>query len=151
MLSKYSMLGRFYAMHDALDFLESGIVAAMGESASAEKLGQLETVVDYMRSVLLHTPFAETVSITRYWTTIYDLEKWRSEGYAKHLQDYTYPEERTFAAIVEAEPKALIQNRIATFGEHPSGLGKFTRTMFARDLRRVLVSQTVNAPVSVGV
>jgi hypothetical protein len=41
---------------------------------------------------------------------------------------------------VEPEKKALIENRIATFGEHPAGLGKFTRTMFARDLRRTLVA-----------
>jgi hypothetical protein len=26
--------------------------------------------------------------------------------------------------------------KVATFGEHPAGLGKFTRSMFARDLRR---------------
>jgi hypothetical protein len=33
----------------------------------------------------------------------------------------------------------VIANRLRTFGEHPSGLGKFTRTMFARELRRSLV------------
>ena len=151
LLSKYSMLGRFYAMQEALDFLESGIIALMGESATADRIAQLETVMEYMRSVLLHTPFAETVSVTRYWTTIYDLEKWRNEGYARHLEDYSYPEPKTFAAIVEDEPRALIQNRIATFGEHPAGLGKFTRTMFARELRRVLVSPAYNAKITVGV
>jgi hypothetical protein len=41
---------------------------------------------------------------------------------------------------VEPEKKALIENRLATFGEHPAGLGKFTRTMFARDLRRILAA-----------
>lgn len=39
-------------------------------------------------------------------------------------------------ARVSPERKALIETRIATFGEHPSGLGKFTRSMFAHDLRR---------------
>jgi radical SAM superfamily enzyme YgiQ (UPF0313 family) len=151
LLSKYSMIGRFYAMQGALDFLESGIVAAMGESAIPDNIELLETVMEYMRSVLLHTPFAETVSVTRYWTTIYDLEKWRNEGYARHLEDYSYPEPKTFAAIVEAESRALIQSRIATFGEHPAGLGKFTRTMFARDLRRILVSSAYSAGGAVGV
>jgi hypothetical protein len=42
--------------------------------------------------------------------------------------------------MVDDERKAVIENRIRTFGEHPSGLGKFTRTMFARDFRRVVVS-----------
>ncbi len=78
-------------------------------------------------------------SLTRYWTITYDLETWRSEGYMKHLGDYYYPEPWTFAAIVEAEPKALIQSRVASFGERPVGLGKFTRTMFAKNLRRTLV------------
>ena len=31
--------------------------------------------------------------------------------------------------------RRLIENRIESFGDNPSGLGKFTRTMFARDLR----------------
>ena len=35
-----------------------------------------------------------------------------------------------------ADTRALILTKVATFGEHPSGLGKFTRTLFARDLRR---------------
>lgn len=39
-------------------------------------------------------------------------------------------------ARVSPERKALIETRIATFGEHPSGLGKFTRSMFAQDLQR---------------
>jgi hypothetical protein len=36
---------------------------------------------------------------------------------------------------------ALLQ-RVRTFGEHPSGLGKFTRTLFARDLRREVRERT---------
>ncbi len=151
LLSKYSMLGRFYAMQEGLDFLEAGIIAALGNSYTAQRAELLETVMEYMRSVLLHTPFAETVSVTCYWTTIYDLEKWRGEGYVKHLGDYGYSEPQTFAAIVESEPKALIQSRIATFGEHPAGLGKFTRTMFARDLRRVIVSASYLSDVATGV
>ncbi|MEK7830775.1 MAG: hypothetical protein AAB401_06805, partial [Acidobacteriota bacterium] len=45
----------------------------------------------------------------------------------------------TFATKVEADKRALIENRLATFGEHPSGLGKFTRTLFAQDLRRTMI------------
>jgi hypothetical protein len=39
--------------------------------------------------------------------------------------------------------------KVGAFGEHASGLGKFTRTMFARDLRRTVaradVAQTESA------
>jgi hypothetical protein len=45
-----------------------------------------------------------------------------------------------FHTTVEPERKELIESRIRTFGEHPAGLGKFTRTMFAKDLRRTLLS-----------
>gem|GEM_PF-6551323 len=36
------------------------------------------------------------------------------------------------------DKKALILTRVNTFVEHPSGMGKFTRAIFARDLRRSL-------------
>jgi hypothetical protein len=40
----------------------------------------------------------------------------------------------------------VILNRIETFGEHAAGLGKFTRTMFAKDLRRKLQRLEAAAP-----
>ena len=45
-----------------------------------------------------------------------------------------------FRTLSDPDRRALIETKLATFGEHPSGLGKFTRSMFARDLRRVLIS-----------
>jgi hypothetical protein len=42
-------------------------------------------------------------------------------------------------ARVEPERRKLIEAKVKTFGDHPSGLGKFTRTMFARDLRRTII------------
>jgi len=42
--------------------------------------------------------------------------------------------------VLDEKRKAVIENRIRTFGEHPAGLGKFTRTMFARDFRRTVIS-----------
>jgi hypothetical protein len=41
---------------------------------------------------------------------------------------------------MDPEIRAALEHRLATFGEHPATLGKFTRTMFAKDLRRTLVS-----------
>jgi len=40
---------------------------------------------------------------------------------------------------MDQEVRAVLEHRLATFGEHPATLGKFTRTMFAKDLRRRLV------------
>ncbi len=139
LLSKYSMLGRFYVTRDTIDFLEMGIAAALGESFTEAKRASLETIMDYFRCGLLHVPFAANLGAIRHWTTSYDIEAWRSEGFVKNLKDYRYTEPQTFVMTVEPERKALIESRIATFGEHPSGLGKFTRTMFARDLRRTFV------------
>ena len=39
---------------------------------------------------------------------------------------------------------------IYAFGEHPSGLGKFTRTLFAQDLRRTMI-RTENIAAATGV
>ncbi len=135
LLSKYSMLGRFYVTHDALDFLRQAVHAA-----TAGTREQTEDVVEYLRCLLLHSPFIETLRETPAWKGGFDVEAWREEKYQKPLSAFRYPATRTFATAVEPERKALIENRLRTFGEHPSGLGKFTRTMFARDLRRTLIS-----------
>jgi len=139
LLSKYSILGRFYVPREALDFLEAGIVATFSASPMATRPVRLQTVIEYLRCVLLHAPFAASLTIMPYWTTLYDVETWHREGYTKSLEAYRYPEPQTFATSVEPERKALLESRIATFGEHPAGLGKFTRTVFARDLRRTVV------------
>ena len=89
---------------------------------------------------MLPAPFTDALRSMPDWQGSFDVEAWREEKYEKPLSTYRYPASRTFATVVEPERKALIENRIKTFGEHPSGLGKFTRTMFARDLRRTLIS-----------
>ena len=144
LLSKYSMLGRFYATSDAEDFLEAGIKAALGEGLTNEKMELLGTVMGYLRSVLLRTPFAKSLREAPRWTTRYDVDQWSRDGYLNRLQTYTFPGPRTFTFAVEPRQRTLIENRIATFGEHPSQLGKFTRTMFARDLDRTLVQETLS-------
>jgi hypothetical protein len=134
------MLGRFYVTHEALDFLRQAVHAATDDTPSAGEREQTEDVVEYLRCLLLHAPFSDTLRATPAWRGSFDVEAWRDEKYEKRLSTYRYPASRTFATVVEPERKALIENRIKTFGEHPSGLGKFTRTMFARDLRRTLIS-----------
>ena len=145
LLSKYSMLGRFYVTHEALSFLREVLVSAIGETASAADLEQLDAVMDYMGCVMLHVPFAESLEAAPVWTSSYDVQQWGAEGYTRPLAEYRHEEPKSIPTVMEPERKALLENRIATFGEHPSGLGKFTRTMFARELRRTLVSTAVGS------
>jgi hypothetical protein len=80
----------------------------------------LETVMGYLRSVLLHTPFAESLRATPRWTTRYDVDQWRRDGYQNGLETYALRDPLTYTATVEPRRRALIESRIATFGEHPS-------------------------------
>jgi radical SAM superfamily enzyme YgiQ (UPF0313 family) len=146
LLSKYSMLGRFYATHDGLDFLELAIEAALAERLDAEVREELTAVMDYLRTVLLHVPFRETMSRRPSFTSAYDVEAWRDGEYRRPLTSFRTPAPVTYCTEMDAEKRAVIEHRIATFGEHPAGLGKFTRTMFAKDLRRQLVPSEAGVP-----
>ncbi|MFN0110116.1 MAG: hypothetical protein ACKVZH_14770, partial [Blastocatellia bacterium] len=139
LLSKYSMLGRFYLTQEAIEFLETTISAMLDKAELRSEPAVLKATTDYLRCVLLHVPFAEALQANPEWTTSYDVEAWHRDGYAHHLEKYDLGQPTTFATTVEAGKRALIEGRIATFGEHSSGLGKFTRTMFAQDLRRAMV------------
>ncbi|HRJ90504.1 MAG TPA: radical SAM protein [Pyrinomonadaceae bacterium] len=139
LLSKYSMIGRFYVFHEGLEFLS----AVMGEMLERDRTDEdseiLKTLIDYLGSVLLHAPFAKTISEVPKWRTSYDVETWRSDQYSRPLSAYRFESSRIFTAVVSDEASSKIMSRVATFGEHPSGLGKFTRTMFAQDLRRKVI------------
>ena len=139
LLSKYSMIGRFYAAQAALDFLHDALAAALGPNLDAEGVEQLDAVMAYLRSVMLHAPFAASLRAAPEWDTRYDIERWIADNYARPLSAYRFDGPRTFQTMVDEERRKLIENRVRTFGEHPAGLGKFTRTMFARDFRRVVV------------
>lgn len=136
LLSKYSMIGRFVATRPGLDFLEAVVARVLGERGAAFDPKELATVFEYLRAVVLHVPFAETLAKRVAWKTEFDVETWIGERYSKPLDAYRFDSLRTFVAEAAPDKRALIETKLATFGEHPSGLGKFTRTMFARDLRR---------------
>jgi radical SAM superfamily enzyme YgiQ (UPF0313 family) len=148
LLSKYSMLGRFFATSAALEFLGKGIESALARHGIAYEEAELATVMSYLRAVVVHVPFAVTMAQPARWTTRYDVESWHREGHTRGLGDYRFDSERTLVAEMDPAKRALIETKIATFGEHASGLGKFTRTMFARDLRRSFAPSTprVEAP-----
>jgi hypothetical protein len=90
----------------------------------------------YLHAALLHVPFEVALDAAPVWVSRHDLETWHADGAVRPLESYPLPEPAAYTTTTDADKKALILNRIRTFGEHPSGLGKFTRTMFARDLRR---------------
>lgn len=148
LLSKYSMIGRFYVFHEGLDFLHTTLTEMLGSSLDAEKDTMLRAVTDYLGAVLLHVPFAKTLLEEHEWTTTYNVEQWRDEQYRKPLDEYRFTRSRSFHTSVSSDTRAKITSRITTFGEHPAGLGKFTRTMFARDLRRSLVDRNQDLGVA---
>ena len=68
------------------------------------------------------------------------------DRFARPLSDYALPEPTAMRAQVGPDRRTLIETKLETFGEHPSGLGKFTRSMFARDLRRQLSVTPAEVP-----
>jgi hypothetical protein len=136
------MLGRFFATRPALDFLEHGIESALARRDIAYEREELTAVIGYLRAVALHVPFAETMAKSAHWTTGYDVEAWQRDGHVRPLSSYRFQERQTLVARTDPARRALIETKVATFGEHASGLGKFTRTMFARDLRRSFATST---------
>lgn len=137
LLSKYSMLGRFFTMQAALTFLHETANSLLPQSGSRHPQEELKAVADYLRSVMLHAPFRESLEMTPSWESRYDVDAWRQEHYSQPLSKYRTSEPRFFQTSVDPRKKSLLENRVNTFGEHPSGIGKFTRTMFAQDLRRI--------------
>ena len=138
LLSKYSMLGRFYVPEAALEFLGAAIDAGLpGENGDVARW-QAEAVMSYLGGVLLSVPFAESLGLAPTWTTDYDVERWARDGYGEDLESYRLPARSSVRAGMDPERRALIESRVATFGEHPAGLGRFTRSLFARDMRRTV-------------
>lgn len=140
LLSKYSMLGRFFVTQDALTFLAESIRSVC--KLDSTENDSLEHLIDYLRKVMLHSPFSESLETKTAWDTIYDVQAWSEGNYSKPLSEYRTTS-TTLSAEVETDRKEMIKKKIETFGDHPSGLGKITRTMFARDMRRTIqASQT---------
>ncbi len=141
LLSKYSMIGRFYVFDEGIEFLKTTLVEALGDELSDQQTEMLDSVVGYLRAVMLHVPFEENLKRSPVWRTRYDVERWRSATYTLPLSAYKFPDVGEYSTSVSEDTHAKITSRIRTFGEHPAGLGKFTRTMFATDLRRAIVGQ----------
>lgn len=138
LLSKYSMLGRFFATQPSLDFLEIVLAEALRAQPGGLNPDELGAVMGYLRAVMLSSPFTRSLAVLPEWTTSYNVQSWVMDKYTRPLSDYAVPK-RMFKTRMDAEKKAMLETRLSTYGDHPSGLGKFTRTLFARDLRREVV------------
>lgn len=141
LLSKYSMLGRFYTTRESLEFLHASIASALDAKNGRHDAAELGAVIDHVRNLALHVPFAQTAAQRTQWTSLYDVEAWASAGYTRPLAEFAFGSPRELVAETSDATRALILAKVEAFGEHASGLGKFTRTMFARDLRRALVRE----------
>lgn len=146
LLSKYSMIGRFFVLPEALDFLEEVLLSLCPIDETGEAARDMSSsVIEYFRRVMLHAPFQTTLDAAPEWTADYDIEAWRANDFKTPLIEYRLDQPVVTSAHVEDRVKSLIRSRLETFGEHPQGMGRFTRTMFAKDLRRKIeVKQTVN-------
>ena len=136
LLSKYSMSARFYHVGDAIALLEDALSRELRRKGNGSRNAHVTAVGEYLRHVMLDAPFERSLPSTPSWTTRYDVDSWRRDGYANRLIHYFGPEPVTYRAHVTSAQQTLIASRVETFGEHPSGLGKFTRTLFSHDFRR---------------
>ncbi|HYC79134.1 MAG TPA: radical SAM protein [Planctomycetota bacterium] len=141
LLSKYSMIGRFFTAADTLAFLERGVRAALSGSGADVSEDEIAAAFDYLRVTQLHAPFAETLAATPRYEARFDVARWYADGAKRPLREYAFDAPRVFRAETPPERRAMIRTRLETFGEHPQGMGKFTRTLFARDLRRTLTEE----------
>lgn len=66
----------------------------------------------------------------------YDVGCWFEAVESKPLKEHPLDGTRRFNATTNMETRRLILGKVETSGGHAAVLGKFTRTMFARDLHR---------------
>jgi hypothetical protein len=142
LLSKYSMLGRFYRVHDALRFLRDAIESYAAASGRFVDAAELDNVHRFLSSISLHVPFAASLARSVAFNLDYDVAAWVADSYTRPLRDYKLARPLLLVAQASDQVCAALLQRVRTFGEHPSGLGKFTRTLFARDLRREVRERT---------
>jgi radical SAM superfamily enzyme YgiQ (UPF0313 family) len=135
LLSKYSMIGRFVVLPETLEFLDGTLRDLIGEN-DADAAEMRESIIGYYRAVMLKFPFAASLEEEPVWETDFDVEGWREGAYKVPLASLRLPETRSFPTRVDDSVRSKLLSRIATFGEHAAGLGRFTRTLFAEDFRR---------------
>jgi hypothetical protein len=147
LLSKNSMMARFYLTRESAEFIGLAISEALGEQMNSTAQEELAAVIEYLQTVLLRAPFRETMAQTEALTSRYDVEAWRSSHDARPLSAFKAAEPIVWQTSMDPEWRAIFEQRLAMFGESPATMGKFTRTVFANQLRKTLVR--ADAPNSI--
>jgi hypothetical protein len=138
LLSKYSMKGRFYITQDSVNFLEMVIANALQGHITASDREELAAIAGYLRTVLLHVPFREAMRRSEIFTSPYDVAAWSANRDGQPLATFREPQPVAWRTHMNPKIRDVFEHRLATFGEHPSTIGKFARTVFAKDLRLTL-------------
>jgi len=123
---------------EGLDFLQETVREVLKQQGRHFDSVALQDIFGFLRAVLVHVPFVNTADLRTEGSLSFDVSAWSDQGYAKPLDNYRFLAPQRFEAAMDPGKSSVLRQRVATFGEHPSGLGKFTRTLFARDLRREL-------------
>jgi len=121
---------------EGLDFLQETVREVLKQQGRHFDSVALQDIFGFLRAVLVYVPLASTTDLHTEGVLSFDVSAWSDQGYARPLDEYRFLAPQPFQAAMDANKRAILRQRVATFGEHASGLGKFTRTMFARDLRR---------------
>ena len=143
LLSKYSMMGRFFVTHSTIDFLMTTVQQVAEERQATLSADEVDAVGRFLHASVLDVPFRDSINRPETFVSRYNVQAWADEGFVRPLASYL-GDEATYAGSVRDDRRKLILTKVDTFGEHPSGLGKITRTMFARDLRRDLVQVPIS-------
>ncbi len=134
------MIGRFFVGADATAFLETAVRAALKGREDRASSAEIDAVFAHLRAVQLYAPFGENLGRREDVAAAYDVDAWLAATPRRALREFAYEAPRRFVAAVASEKRTSIETRLRTFGENPQGMGKFTRTMFARDFRRTLAA-----------
>jgi len=128
LLSKYSMLGRFYRTADCLAFLEQVTIGLLGDDGIDPE--ERHSVFGYLRGALLGVPFRESLTARVHWDAGFDVRQWAEDGYARPLASYRLPAPMRFIGTTPADVREGPPAKVPTFGAPPAGPGKVQETKF---------------------
>ena len=118
LMNKFSMIGRFFTTSASLDFLEKVLMKALEATPGGVNQDELGAVMDYLRAVMLTSPFAKSLVDSPEWTTSYDVETWFRGEAERPLSEYAIAT-RTFKTRMDLKKKTVLEARLSTYGDHP--------------------------------
>ncbi|MGH9674475.1 MAG: B12-binding domain-containing radical SAM protein, partial [Bryobacteraceae bacterium] len=111
LLSKYSMIGRFYVAQEGLDFLHETVREVLEQQQRHFDSVALQDIFGFLRAMLVHVPFVSTVDLQTEGSLSFDVGAWSADGYTKPLEEYRFPEPRSFRAAMNPQKRAVLRQR----------------------------------------